>query len=503
MSVLMRLPLMVVLMAVASGSMLLPAIHALMLDQHRVAQPFFYAAILFGTLTALIGLATINNPTKNAARSQLITLVMAYALLPVILAVPMREAIGDASFFNVYFEMVSSFTTTGASVFEIDGRLSDPLHLWRVIVGWMGGFFILLMGIAVMAPLNIGGFEVLRAGLRADANTERMIRAANMSERLVRYCEKLLPLYIGATFVLWLALILSGTRAFTALCVAMSTLSTSGIMPTEGSTTLNLGLLPEVLIFVFLIAAVTRQSFSDDFRVSYLKGLQLDRELRLAFWVVISLTLALFLRHWVGAFDVNEQDNYTAGIAALWGALFTVFSFLTTTGFISSEWSTAQSWSALSTPGLIFAGLAILGGGVATTAGGVKLLRVYALYKNGVRELEQLIHPSSVGHAGWMGRELRRDGAFVAWIFFMLFALSVAAVIIMLTATGIGFEAAVGFAIAALSTTGPLAEMVGQDGISYATLPVAPKIILIFAMILGRLETLAFIALFNPDFWRN
>lgn len=502
MIVLMRLPLMVILMAVVSASMVLPAIFAVMLDQHRISQPFFYGAILFGTLTVLIGLATYDYKPRNAARSRLTSLVAAYVILPAMMAVPMREAIGDVSFFNVYFEMLSSLTTTGASIFEVEGRLSDPLHLWRAIVGWMGGFFILLMGIAVMAPLNLGGFEVLRAGHQADSKTEQMIQSADMSARLIRYCEKLLPLYIGATFILWLALILSGTRAFTALCIAMSTLSTSGIVPDEGTTTLSLGFAPEALIFLFLILAVTRQTFSDDYRIAYFKGLRLDRELRFAFWIVVALTMALFLRHWIGAFDVDEQANFGAGIAALWGALFTVFSFLTTTGFVSQEWETAQAWSALSTPGLIFAGLAILGGGVATTAGGVKLLRVYALYKNGVRELEQLVHPNSVGNAGWMGRELRRDGAFVAWIFFMLFALSVASVIVLLTATGLSFEAATAFGIAALSTTGPLADVVAASGQSYASLDVVPKTILMVAMVVGRLETLAFIALFNPEFWR-
>ncbi len=503
MTVLMRLPLMVVLMGITSLAMLLPALFAVMLDQHRISQPFFYGAVLFGTLSTLVGLATANHKPLNAARSQLTTLVSAYLILPAMMAVPFREAIGDVSYFNAYFEMLSSLTTTGASIFEIDGRLSDPLHLWRAIVGWMGGFFILLTGIAVMAPLNLGGFEVMRAGHRADTKTEQMIQSADMSERLVRYCEKLLPIYIGATFILWLALILSGTRAFTALCLAMSTLSTSGIVPDEGSTTLSLGVIPETLIFVFLILAITRQTFTDDYRIAVIKGLRFDRELRLAFWVVLSVTLAMFLRHWVGAFDVDEEDNFFAALSALWGALFTVMSFLTTTGFVSQEWDAARAWSALPTPGLIFAGLAMLGGGVATTAGGVKLLRVYALYKNGVRELEQLIHPSSIGNAGWMGRELRRDGAFVAWIFFMLFGLSVAAVIVLLTVTGLDFEAAVAFGIAALSTTGPLADMVTGNTLTYASLPALPKTILMIAMVVGRLETLAFIALFNPDFWRS
>jgi trk system potassium uptake protein TrkH len=144
-----------------------------------------------------------------------------------------------------------------------------------------------------------------------------------------------------------------------------------------------------------------------------------------------------------------------------------------------------------------------MGGGVATTAGGLKLLRVYALYKHGVREMGKLIHPNSVGGAGRLGRRIRREGAYIAWIFFMLFILSLAAVMLALSATGLGFEQALILAIAALSTTGPLAAVAGEAPIAYITLSDPAKLILAAAMIVGRIETLVLIALLNPAFWRS
>lgn len=503
MSLILRLPLFVILMGIGSLAMLVPAIHALALDQHRVAQPFFYGTVLFGVLSLLVGIATLNRQTVNAARSQLLTLCLAYLGLPLLLAIPMREAIGDARLFTVYFEMVSSFTTTGATVFDTAGRLSEPLHLWRGLVGWLGGFFILLTAAAILAPLNLGGFEVLRTTIKGNAAAEQTIGSADMSERLVRFTLKLLPLYTGATLVLWIALIFVGNTPFMGLMIAMATLSTSGILPGTSLDAAQAGFWAEVAIFIFLIAAITRQTFSRDAGAPYWANLKEDRELKFAFIVVCALTAALFMRHWVGAFDIDEQDEFATAIRALWGALFSVLSFLTTTGFISADWDTAQSWSALPTPGLIFAGLAMLGGGVATTAGGLKLLRVYALYKNGVREMELLVHPSSIGSGRGLGRELRRDGAFVAWIFFMLYAMSIAAIIVALSLAGLGFEDATGFAVSALSTTGPLAQQVVLDGSGYADLSDPARVILIAAMVLGRLETLAIIALFNPEFWRN
>jgi trk system potassium uptake protein TrkH len=502
MKTLRALPLFVILMGVASFSMLGPAIYALALDQHRVAQPFFYGAILFGLLTGLLGLTTMNRVSRRPARDQLLTLLAAFALLPVMLAVPMYEAVRDMSFFNAYFEMVSSMTTTGATLFDTPGRISEPIHIWRAMVGWMGGFLTLVTAIAILAPMNLAGFEVLRPMGGSDA-VERAIAASDPSIRVFRFAGRLFPIYLAATLLLWFGLAVFGTPAYPAAMLAMSTLATSGIVPEGGLADLNIGVGAEMFIFVFLILSVSRQTLMNDFNRSLLGRLKADREVRLATGFVVLVPLFLFLRHWIGALEVNYETDVIAGARALWGSVFSVLSFMTTTGFVSADWGAAQSWSGLPTPGLIFAGLAIIGGGVATTAGGVKLLRVYALYKHGTREMERLVHPSSIGSAGVLGRNVRRQGAVIAWLFFMLFAISIAVITVILTFTGIDFERATIFAISALSNTGPLVEVGLEDGAGYTDLRTLGKSVLLAAMILGRLETLAIIALFNPDFWRR
>jgi len=147
--------------------------------------------------------------------------------------------------------------------------------------------------------------------------------------------------------------------------------------------------------------------------------------------------------------------------------------------------------------------VALIGGGVATTAGGVKLLRVYALYLNGQREMERLVHPNSVGRAGARSRRIRRQGAFVAWIFFMLFAMTLALVTVVLSAFGLEFEQATILAIAALSTTGPLTQIAGEAPIALNLIAPGAKLVVCAAMVLGRLETLAIIALISPSVWRD
>lgn len=497
------LPFLVILMGIVALSMLLPAAHAFILRDFATSRAFFYPALLFSMLTAIIGVATSNYAPLKPTRSHLAALLGAYAVLPLMMAVPFVIAVRDTTFLNAWFEMVSCFTTTGATVYDLPGRLPPTVHLWRALVGWGGGFFTLLTALAVLAPLNLGGFEVITGGAVGRAAGGQITRVADPSERLMRYALLLFPAYGGLTLLLWVGLLVTGDVPLVALTHAMSTLSTSGISPVGGLQGARSGVPGEILIFIFMIFAISRYALPGSAQIEGRHSLLRDPEFRLGLTVVAVVTLLLFLRHWTAVIETNAPTRPAQALSALWASAFTVLSFLSTTGFRAVGWDQAQTWSGLSEPGLVLVGLSLMGGGVATTAGGVKLLRIYALYKHGQREMEKLIHPSSVGGAGTVARRLRREGAFVAWIFFMLFGLSITLVMALLTLTGIGFEPAMIFSVAALSTTGPLAEVAAHAPLSYATLAPAAKAILAGAMVLGRLETLAIIALFAPDSWRG
>ncbi len=499
---LLDLPLLVILMGFGCLAMLLPATHALIMREHAVGRAFLYSGAVLLILTAMIAIASANYRPRNAARSQLSALVLAYVAIPLLLAVPFSQAVPDTSFTNAWFEMVSCFTTTGATLYPGEGRLPASVHLWRAMVGWFGGFFILLSAMAILAPMNLGGAEVYsgRTPGRGAEGVTQITRIADPGARLARYALILFPVYGALTLLLWVFLMLAGERALAALCLAMGTLSTSGISP-WGNTGAS-GLMGEMLIFVFLIMALTRRMMPGPGH----GGAKLawrDPELRLAAIVVAVVSAVLFARHWLGAIARDGTENLTAAAQTFWGAMFTTLSFLTTTGFESAYWGASKGWSGLGAPGLVLAALAIIGGGVATTAGGVKLLRVYALFRHGERELERLVHPASVGGSGQDARNLRHDGAYVAWLFFVLFALSIAVVVAALTLVRIDFEAALVLAIAALTTTGPLINVATDAPIALAGLPGAAKTILAIAMVVGRLETLAILALLAPDSWRR
>ena len=400
--------------------------------------------------------------------------------------------------------MVSAITTTGATLFEDPDRLNPALHLWRAQVGWMGGLLMWVAASAILAPLNLGGFEVTaRAEPGRRADTDVGMTAPEVRVRIGKVSAVLVPIYLGLTLLLWVLLTVSGDGPLVSVSHAMSIMATSGISPVGGLEGGTSGFTGEIVMLLFMLFALSRLTFSSDTVNAGTGNLFRDPEFRIGMALVVIVPTFLFLRHYAGAFDVSAEEDFADAARALWGGAFTVLSFLTTTGFASQNWGAAQAWSGLETPGLLLLGLAVIGGGVATTAGGVKLLRVYALYQNGLREMERLVHPSSVSSAGGLGRRVQKDGAFIAWIFFMLFALSLALVSIALSATGLSFETALVMTISGLSTTGPLLEIAGDTPIRLSELNVTAKSIYAAAMVLGRLETLAIIALFTPDLWRR
>ncbi|AJE46964.1 TrkH family potassium uptake protein [Celeribacter indicus] len=510
-----RMPFFVQLMLVSGGAMLVPAFYALILREWDDARAFLYPSVLVCSLAGFIAIALFRPEATEArdgrrdrdreGRNQLLTLLGTYTALPLVLAVPFVEATQDTTFLNGYFEMVSALTTTGATLFDDPARLSRPEHLWTALVAWLGGLFAWVTAVAVLAPLNLGGFEVIssRQPGQSDARASQITRIAAAPERMARFTTKLFPIYIGLTLALWFALAMVGSPAFVALIHAMSVMSTSGISPVGGLTNTRTGFVGELLIFAFLFLALSRKTFTADNPRPDAPPLWRDPEMKIGLALMVAVPLLLFLRHWVAVLEVSGDWTFGRALSSLWGSMFMVLSFLSTAGFESMGWEEARLWSGLQAPGVLLMGLAIFGGGVATTAGGVKLLRLYALVRHGEREIEKLVSPHSVGGAGANARRIRREGAYVAWVYFMVFAFTIAGVMMLLALLGLDFERAAIFTISALTTTGPLVRVAGTDPMSYAALTDPMKLVLAGTMVLGRLEMLAIIALLNPEFWRR
>jgi len=500
MGVVRKFPALVLLVLVSAGLMQVAALHAATGGAWATARTFFYHGALFFVLGVIIGLATMNAVPRQAARYHLMTLLLTYIALPLVLAAPLAALIPGFGLGGAYFEALSCLTTTGATLFPSPRILPDTVHLWRSLIGWGGGLLILVTAFAILAPMGLGGFEIGQGstGQRAGQRTGTVDQA---SERIVHYVRLIAPVYVAFTGILALALIILGDRTFVAVAHAMAAISTSGISPVGGLDGMPSGRLGEMVFAIFLLPAITHRGLSFDLRRGRRPGLT-DPQLQLMLISVVGVTVVLFLRSFIGAAEIERQDNLAAALQAVWGSSFTVLSFLSTTGFESTDWRAMQIWSGLPDPGTILLGVAVMGGGIATTAGGVKLLRLYALYRHGLREMDLLVHPASLGRHGQGDRLISERGPRIAFVFLMLFLIALALIMIALSATGLSFERSLTLAVAALTTTGPAIRTLG-DGLTYSDLSGFAQAILCVGMIVGRMEALVIVALFNPSYWRS
>ena len=487
-----RVPLIVLLLGLTGLAMLIPAIHALVLREHALARAFGYSGLLVTGLATMLALATARGLPRPAVRGLLPVLTAIYVILPAAMALPLAEALG-MRLQDAWFEMVSCFTTTGATLIETPRRLADPVHLWRGLAGWAGGLFVLVSAVAFLSPLRLGGYELLSpdpgqrlAGMPAPSVERQRLRGA---VRLV------LPWYAGLTAAVWLALSVGGMAPFSGLMLAMATVSTSGILPRESLGAVGFG--PEVVLVLAMAAALSRGLAMPGTPPARTRGegLRTDPELRLAALVVGVVALIVVARHWSGAYDPADAEDFPALGATAWGAVFTAVSFLTTTGLVSHDWIVARAWSGLTPPGLVLVGLALIGGGVATTAGGVKLLRVYAMTRLGGIEMARMVQPRLVDPGTETQRFLAGAGARAACLFAMVFAIVAVAILGLLLLTGPSLEEGLIFTIAALTTTGPLVEVAGATPLYWTGLSDAGRALMAGAMILGRLEILVVLAL--------
>ncbi len=495
-----KYPLFALIIIVAAFSMLVPGLYAAKIGNFPVMQSFFSYFVMLVVLGMLLGMSMMNRKPRNSARSHLTTVLLAYTVLPLLLALPYVELVPSANFARGYFEMLSSLTTTGATLITDPTSLAAPLHLWRATVGWMGGFMILVIAFSIMEPLNLGGFEIRSMISRSNIGASNY-GTADPSERIIRNVVSLGPVYVLVTSLLVILLISAGDRPFIAAIHAMSVISTSGISSSGGMEFAQSGRVGEAIITLFFLFALSHRWLLMMLGQVHHGWIYRDVELRLALIFIIAIPTLLVARHSFGSIEFDESE-LASFIGAIWGSFFTTISFLTTTGFVSMDWNDAQVWSGLKTPGILFLALAAAGGGIATTAGGVKLLRIYALYRHGLREMERLVHPSSVGGAGMAARRFRREGAYIAWMFLMLFLIGIAILMILIAALGSSFESSIALSIASITNTGPAAQMFDPQ-LFYSDLSDMALMVLAIGMVFGRVEVLLLIALLNPAYWRR
>jgi trk system potassium uptake protein len=402
--------------------------------------------------------------------------ISTFASLPLVLGAP------QLTFTNAVFESVSAITTTGSTILQGIEDLSDGLKLWRGIMQWLGGIGIIVMGIAILPFLKVGGMRLF--------HTESSDWSDKVMPRTGGIAKATLSIYVGFTTLAMLAYWLGGMAPLDAVVHAMTSLATGGFANSDASFGAYADS-PHILWLASLFMLCGALPFVLYIRVLRGARMALWRDQQVQGLLVLLASVCLLLTLW-------RIWRGTPPFEALTHVVFNVISIVTTTGYASDDYTL---WGPMATVAFFY--LTFVGGCSGSTAGGMKIFRFQVAMLLLVSQLRFLIHSSGVFVSRYNGQALNDDitRGVVAFSFF--FFLTIAGLALGLSLMGLDFLTALSGAATAVANVGPgLGDTIGPSG-NFTTLPDAAKWLLCVGMLMGRLEILTVLVLLTPMFWRQ
>jgi len=445
--------------------------------------PIFAESLLITTLAGLaLWIPNIMQRSELSVRDGFLVVTLFWVLLGVVGALPfilgLHLGITDA-----IFESVSGFTTTGATVMVGLDQLPASILYHRQQIQWLGGMGIIVLAVAILPLLGVGGMQLYRAEASGVAKHEKL------TPRIAETARVLWIIYFSLTLACALAYWVAGMSVFDAVGHAFSTVATGGFSTHDASIGYYNSPLIETIAIVFMMAGGV------NFAVHFLAWRRLslfpygdDPEVRV--YGVIFILSTLFV-----AASLYWADAYSGTWESLRYAAFQVASILTSTGFGTV---TFAEWP-LHIP-LILVILSFTGGCVGSTAGGIKVLRILLLAKLGLRQLFQLAHPQAVSLVKLGRRPVSEDVLFAVWGFYVLYIVTSLLLTVAMMAAGLNLESAFGAVFATINLLGP---GLGDVAATFATVSPVVKWLGIFGMLVGRLEVFTLLILFMPSYWRH
>lgn len=481
----MRLPLILRLLGLFlilfAVSLLPPALIAWYADDGQLKN-FLLSQGLLILAGLLIWLPARGQTGNLRTREAFLLVALFWSCIGLTAALPLYLGL-DISITHAAFEAVSGFTTTGATVLSGLDVLPPSILMYRQQLQWLGGAGVVVLAIAILPMLGVGGMQLFRAETAGPMKDEKI------TPRITQTARALWAIYVGFTLACALAYWLAGMTPFDAIAHSFSTVSTAGFSTHDASLAyFDSPAIEGIAVIFMLLGAI---SFNVHFMVLRARSARIYwRDTQTAVFLGIVLALAALIAL---ALYLTDQSSNAADAARK--AVFQAVSVLTTTGFTTANYSI---WPLFLPVLLIFA--SFLGGCAGSTAGGMKIIRFIILAKEGSRELWRLLHPSVIRPIKLGGRALPERVIDAVWGFFALYIATFALFMLLLMATGVDQVTAFGAVAASLNNLGP---GLGKVGVTFASLNDVATWICTFAMLLGRLEIFTVLALFTPMFWRK
>ncbi|MCD4695443.1 MAG: TrkH family potassium uptake protein [Bacteroidales bacterium] len=385
------------------------------------------------------------------------------------------------NFTDAFFETISGFTTTGATIIADIESLPKGLLFWRSMTHWIGGMGIIVLSVAILPLLGIGGMQLFVAEMPG-------ITPDKLHPRITQTAKRLWLIYVILTFAETIFLMFGGLDLFDALCHSFATMATGGFS-TQNASIANYSAYIQYVIILFMIFAGT--NFTLHYLAMHGKIREVWQNEEYRYYILLTFGFALIVGVILAIFGKSGiEESFRNG-------LFQVVSIVTTTGFITSDY--------LLWPGYIWVIIFLLmfiGGSAGSTGGGIKIARQILLWKNSALEFKRMMHPKAVIPVRFNKKVVSQEIIHLVVAFFLFYVLIFFAGTFVLSLLGLDFETAIGTTIASLGNIGPGIGGVGPVE-NYAGLPNAAKWISAFLMLLGRLELFTILILFSPSFWKK
>ena len=446
-----------------------------------------FALAMMITLAAgvMLFLATKLHYRELKVRDGFLLVTLSWVLMGAIAAIPLKLIYPELAFTDALFETISAMTTTGGTVLAGLDNAPPSVNLWRHELQWLGGLGIIVLAVAILPLLGVGGMQLYRAEMPGP------MKEARITARIADTAKALYLVYLSATLLCRVSLRVAGMSWFDALCHAFSTVSLGGFSTRDASIAAFDSPAIELVIGVFMLfGAVNFATHFLAWRSRDLRSYLADSEARSIFIVAAStcLAMALYL-HAKGAYaDFGDAFRY---------GVFNMASVGLGAGFASADYT---RWPILAPMFMLFMSTLMASSG--STGSGIKMVRTLILMKQGFRELHKLLHPAAAEQVKLGTAPVPNKVVLSVLAFMFLYAASVAAVTLALIASGMDLEHALSGALACINNLGPGLGVIGPSG-NYASLTEAQKWICMFAMLLGRLEIMSVLVLFTRSFWRK
>tara|TARA_B100001245_G_scaffold100749_2_gene73242 strand:+ start:299 stop:1753 length:1455 start_codon:yes stop_codon:yes gene_type:complete len=445
---------------------------------------FVYSLLIIGSSGLVLLLFTARTRKELGTKDGFLVVTLFWAVLgtagclPLLLSSAVELSITDA-----VFESLSGLTTTGATVISGLDSLPKSILFYRQLLQWLGGLGIIVLAMALLPMLGVGGMQLYRA------ESPGPIKDRKLVPRLAETAKALWYIYFSLTIVCAIAYWIAGMEPFDAISHSLSTVSIGGFSTHDASLAYfeNSAVDGVAIIFMFIAGINFALHFTAWQRRT---GRQYLLDPEFLFYSFILITISI-----VTVFVLYFSEVYVSASESIMKGIFQVVSIATTTGFTTADFS---SWPLFLPYLLLYA--AIIGACAGSTGGGMKMIRILLIFKQGFREVQRLIHPKAIIPIKLGGNVVSDRVIEAVWGFFAVYVMAFMVMLLALLATGLDIITAFSAVGACINNLGPGLADVAE---TYGHLPVMAKWILCFAMLLGRLEVFTLLVLFTPMFWRR